>query len=106
MPENQSYLIDDGDLLHIIHWPRPATFGDVCYAYLDNCNRNYGTNILVRSIIDEYEPSTKDDVRRDVGKLAAIVDVTPFKVVTIAQARKFLSNVDNNKVSFETPKHI
>ncbi|GBM29815.1 hypothetical protein AVEN_48267-1 [Araneus ventricosus] len=53
LPEKSSYVLDGRDLLHRVHWPSPATYGDVCNAYLDYVNRNYGTNAIV--VFDGYE---------------------------------------------------
>ncbi|KAJ8867699.1 hypothetical protein PR048_031502 [Dryococelus australis] len=54
LPENPSYVLDGGDLLHRVHWPRPATYGEVCNTYLNYINRNYGRNVTV--VFDGYEP--------------------------------------------------
>ncbi|GBM13489.1 hypothetical protein AVEN_40425-1 [Araneus ventricosus] len=96
LPENPSYVLDGGDLLHRVHWPSPATYGDVCNAYLDYVNRNYGKNVIVA--FDGYELSTKDVVhmRRAVEKSAARVDVAPSNAMTIAK-EQFLSNLENKK---------
>ncbi|GBM22789.1 hypothetical protein AVEN_196143-1 [Araneus ventricosus] len=96
LPENPSYVLDGGDLLPRVQLPSLATYGDVCNAYLDYVNRNYGTKIIV--VLEGYEPSTKDAVhmRRAVGKSAGRVDVAPSNAVTTAK-EQFLSNVENRK---------
>ncbi|KAJ8877140.1 hypothetical protein PR048_021593 [Dryococelus australis] len=101
LPENPSYVLNGGDLLHRVHWPCPATYGEVYNTYFDYINQNCGRNVIV--VFDGYEQSTKDAVhmRRAVGKSAAKVDVTLSNAMTIAQ-EQFLSNVDN-KQSFLKP---
>ncbi|GBM36656.1 hypothetical protein AVEN_221930-1 [Araneus ventricosus] len=46
LPENPRYVLDGGDILHKVHWPIPATYGDVLNAYLGYVNRNYVTKAI------------------------------------------------------------
>jgi len=93
MPENPTFVLDVGDLLHRVPRPRPVTFGDLCKAYKEYVRRHFGERVVV---FDGYEASTKDAVhgRRCLGKSSARLEVTTSNILT-AEKQQFLSNVDN-----------
>jgi hypothetical protein len=58
-PENPSYTIDGGYLLHRVVWLRPASFDEVCNCYVTYIKRHYGDKVT--DVFDRYAlPGTKD----------------------------------------------
>lgn len=97
VPSNTVYVVDGGMLLRAVVWPRPATYKDICEAYVQHVIRRYGSNATV--VFDGYEAglmSTKsaEQQRRTTGKTSPTLTVRADIVVSTAQAN-FLGNGQN-----------
>ncbi|KAJ8937017.1 hypothetical protein NQ314_012099 [Rhamnusium bicolor] len=100
LPVEPSFVIDGGDLLHRVIWPKPGSFLQICHSYIDYVKRNYGTKCTI--VFDGYtegEHSTKDAEHfRRSGRPKKSVDVAVSAAIfpSVTQS-EFLSNVSNKR---------
>lgn len=87
-----TYVIDGGWLLHHVHWPHGKNYGEIFQIYVENINRNFGSNATV--VFDGYnnEPmgvKSYERYRRKEKCVAADVDISEDKFVTFILRRNF-----------------
>lgn len=94
--EGTSVIIDGGYLLHVMVWPRPATFGVVMESYRQYVLKHYSASATV--LFDGYDEtaSTKgaEQKRRASRKYSNNIAFDSNTFVSISQA-DFLSNSHN-----------
>uniref|UniRef100_A0A1B0CSS6 Uncharacterized protein n=1 Tax=Lutzomyia longipalpis TaxID=7200 RepID=A0A1B0CSS6_LUTLO len=95
-PENCRFIIDGGYLMHAVNWQRPATYNDICNAYVEYVKHHYGEDSIV--IFDGYNDSqsTKyvEQQRRSTKKSSSNITVKSDYLVTTTK-ENFLGNIQN-----------
>ena len=100
IPDDVSYVLDGGALLHRIPWTQGVTFGEITDSYVKYVTMKHGSRATI--IFDGYQngPSTKDQThqRRAKDYKGALVNFTLDMRLNMKK-EVFLSN-NNNKDKF------
>ena len=75
VPDDSVYVIDGGYLLHAVVWPKPATYQDVCNAYIAYISKHYHASATV--VFDGYDgpPSTKSAEQNRRARIRTSADI-------------------------------
>lgn len=96
VPNNLKNVVDGGYLLHVVVWPKPATYETILNLYCDYVVKHFGKNCIV--VFDGYadSPTTKGEEhrRRAIGKSSADLAFTVNMAILCSQT-EFLSNQRN-----------
>lgn len=95
VPEEATYVIDGGHLLHTVTWPKNGTYQQVCDTYVNYVKHHYGSESHV--IFDGYEEMTtkaQERQRRSGKTMSSEILFEPGMTATTRQT-SFLSNSKN-----------
>jgi hypothetical protein len=93
---HNTFVVDGGHLLHRVIWPTPATYSDICMAYVRYVVRQYGVDVTV--VFDGYGDtmSTKAEEHRRRTKKATSPDiVVQNSLIANPTQSQFLGNNHN-----------
>lgn len=95
------YVIDGGNLIHHVVWPKQGTFADVFTAYIHFIRKHYGEDVTV--IFDGYstnQSSTKgiEHQQRLLKLISPEILFDENTPLTVPQ-EKFLSNLKKQRAS-------
>src|SRR5277367_409196 len=97
-PIESMYVVDGGHLLHQVVWPKPATYGQVCSAYVSFVVTHYGSGTTV--VFDGYDgPCTTKNVElgRRTSRANCASVVFDLNTTVSASQGDFLSNAGNKR---------
>lgn len=98
LPSNTHYVLDGGNLLHCVVWPKPTTFGHILDSYTNYVESHYGKNCTV--VFDGYpdRQSTKsaEQQRRAQSRNSRDVIFNDNTSTTIPKS-DFLANKNNKR---------
>lgn len=64
LPKDVVYVLDGGNILHSMNWPKPATYGQIIDFYISYVQTFYGTGSVI--VFDGYPnyPTTKNQEQK------------------------------------------
>ena len=93
LPSNPYYVLDGGNLLHSVPWPKPAAFGQILDLYVSYVESHYGKRCSV--VFDGYPErdttKTVEQERRAAKRTSRIIIFDEITPATIPQS-DFLAN--------------
>ena len=98
LPSKPYYVLDGGNLLHSVPWPKPATFGQILDLYVSYVETHYGKRCSV--VFDGYPErdttKTVEQERRTAKRTSRSIIFDEITPATIPQS-DFLANRRNKR---------
>ena len=98
IPDDCTYIVDGGHLLHSVKWPRPATYGEILNCYISYIQSHFRDRCVV--VFDGYPDQATikccEQQRRAARRTSAAIQPQENNFTTTTQA-EFLSNNRNKK---------